>query len=60
VPSHQAQTETALSTFPGVVVDRVVQLPGDDSGTEYEAHCISVNWPHHIFVDQDFNFLGAY
>jgi hypothetical protein len=53
-------TESALATFPGVIVDRVVQLTGDDGGTEYEAHCISVNWPHHIFVDQDFNFLGAY
>jgi hypothetical protein len=53
-------TESALATFPGVVVDRVVQLPGSDGGIEYEAHCISVNWPHHIFVDQDFNFLGAY
>jgi hypothetical protein len=53
-------TESALATFPGVIVDRVVQLTGSDSATEYEAHCISVNWPHHIFVDQEFNFQGAY
>ncbi len=59
-------TEAALAAFPGVVVDRVVQLGGDDAGgaepdasLEYEAHCISVNWPHHIFVDQDFTVVGA-
>jgi hypothetical protein len=34
---------------------RVVQ-PG---GGEYEAHNIGVNWPRHIFVNQDFNVAGA-
>ena len=48
-------TEAALAAFPGVLVDRVVLL----SGGEYEVHCIGVNWPHHIFVDQDFKVLGA-
>jgi len=48
-------TEAALAAYPGVLVDRVVQL----SSGEYEVHCIGINWPHHIFVDQDFKVLGA-
>jgi hypothetical protein len=48
-------TEAALAAYPGGVVDRVVQL----SNGEYEVHYIGVNWPHHIFVDQDFTVLGA-
>jgi hypothetical protein len=48
-------TEAALSAYPGGVVDRVVKL----SNGEYEVHYIGVNWPHHIFVDQDFNVVGA-
>jgi hypothetical protein len=37
-----------------------VQLSSDSgSGGDYEVHCISVNWPHHIFVDQDFEVVGA-
>ncbi len=48
-------TLAALTAYPGVVVDRVVQL----SSAEYEVHCISVNWPHHIFVDQGFQVVGA-
>jgi hypothetical protein len=43
-------TEAALAAYPGGVVDRVVQL----SNGEYEVHNIGVNWPHHIFVNQDF------
>jgi hypothetical protein len=35
--------------------DRVVQL----SNGEYEVHNIGVNWPHHIFVNQDFTVVGA-
>ena len=42
-------TEAALSAYPGGVVDRVVKL----SDGEYEVHYIGVNWPHHIFVNQD-------
>ena len=49
-------TEAALAAYPGGIVDRVVQL----SDGEYEAHYIGVNWPHHIFVDQDFTVVGAY
>jgi hypothetical protein len=39
----------------GGVVDRVVKL----SNGEYEVHTIGVNWPHHIFVNQDFKVVGA-
>jgi hypothetical protein len=48
-------TEAALAAYPGGVVDRVVKL----SDGEYEVHNIGVNWPHHIFVDQGFNVVGA-
>ncbi len=48
-------TVPALAAYPGGIVDRVVQL----STGEYEVHNIGVNWPHHIFVDQDFKVLGA-
>jgi len=48
-------TVPALAAYPGGIVDRVVQL----STGEYEVHNIGVNWPHHIFVNQDFKVLGA-
>jgi hypothetical protein len=48
-------TEAALAAYPGGVVDRVVQL----SNGEYEVHNIGVNWPHHIFVNQNFTVVGA-
>jgi hypothetical protein len=48
-------TETALAAYPGGVVDRVVALGNGD----YEVHYIGVNWPHHIFVNQDFQVIGA-
>ena len=48
-------TESALAAYPGGIVDRVVQL----SNGEYEVHNIGVNWPHHIFVNQDFKVVGA-
>jgi hypothetical protein len=48
-------TEAALAAYPGGVVDRVVKL----GNGEYEVHNIGVNWPHHIFVDQDFKVVGA-
>jgi hypothetical protein len=49
-------TEAALTAYPGGVVDRVVQL----SNGEYEVHYIGVNWPHHIFVNQNFTVAGAF
>jgi hypothetical protein len=48
-------TEAALAAYPGGVIDRVVKL----SNGEYEVHNIGVNWPHHIFVNQDFKVVGA-
>jgi membrane-bound inhibitor of C-type lysozyme len=48
-------TEAALAAYPGGLVDRVVQL----SNGEYEVHYIGVNWPHHVFVNQDFKVVGA-
>jgi hypothetical protein len=48
-------TEASLAAYPGGVVDRVVKL----SNGEYEVHNIGVNWPHHIFVNQNFKVVGA-
>jgi len=48
-------TEAALAAYPGGVVDRVVRL----SNGEYEVHTIGVNWPHHVFVNQNFKVVGA-
>jgi hypothetical protein len=48
-------TEAALTAYPGGVVDRVVEL----SNGEFEVHYIGVNWPHHVFVSQDFAVMGA-
>jgi hypothetical protein len=48
-------TQAALAAYPGGIVDRVVQL----SNGEYEVHYIGVNWPHHIFVNQDLKVVGA-
>jgi membrane-bound inhibitor of C-type lysozyme len=48
-------TEAALAAYPGGLVDRVVEL----SNGQYEVHYIGVNWPHHIFVNRDFQVIGA-
>jgi hypothetical protein len=48
-------TEAALAAYPGGIVDRVVKL----SNAEYNVHYIGVNWPHHVFVNQDFQVVGA-
>jgi len=48
-------TEAALAAYPGGIVDRVVKL----SNGEFEVHYIGVNWPHHVFVNQDFKVVGA-
>ena len=48
-------TVAALAAYPGGIINRVVQL---SDGT-YEAHNIGVNWPHHIFVNQNFKVVGA-
>jgi membrane-bound inhibitor of C-type lysozyme len=48
-------TEAALAAYPGGIIDRVVKL----SNGEYEVHNIGVNWPHHIFVNENFKVIGA-
>jgi hypothetical protein len=48
-------TVAALTAYPGGIVDRVVRLSNGD----YEVHNIGVNWPHHIFVNADFQVIGA-
>ena len=48
-------TEAALAAYPGGIVDRVVKLSNGD----YEVHNIGVNWPHHVFLNQDFKVVGA-
>jgi hypothetical protein len=48
-------TRAALAVYPGGIVDRVVKL----SNGEFEVHNIGVNWPHHIFVTNDFKVVGA-
>jgi hypothetical protein len=52
--AHNA-TKAALAAYPGGIVDRVVKL----SNGEYEVHNIGVNWPHHVFVNKDFDVVGA-
>lgn len=47
--------EASLTAYPGGVVDRVVELSNGD----YEVHNIGVNWPHHVFVNQGFQVVGA-
>ena len=48
-------TEAALAAYPGGIVDGVVKLGKGD----YEVHNVGVNWPHDVFVSQDFKVIGA-
>jgi hypothetical protein len=45
----------AVAAYPGGTVNRVVRL----SDGEYNVHIIGVNWPHHVFVNQSFEVVGA-
>jgi hypothetical protein len=45
----------ALASYPGGTINRVVLL----SNGEYNVHVIGVNWPHHVFVNQNFKVVGA-
>jgi hypothetical protein len=45
----------ALAAYPGGTVNRVVLL----SNGEYNVHIIAVNWPHHVFVSNNFTVVGA-
>jgi hypothetical protein len=47
--------EAALGAYTGGIVNRVVKL---NSGG-YEVHNVGVRWPHHIFVNRDFTYVGA-
>jgi hypothetical protein len=48
-------TAAAVAAYPGGTVNRVVKLSNGD----YNVHMIAVNWPHHVFVNQDFKVIGA-
>ena len=43
------------TTDPTVNINRVVLL----SDGQYNVHIIGVNWPHHVFVNQDPKVIGA-
>ena len=45
----------AEAAYPGGTVNRVVLLSDGD----YNVHMIALNWPHHVFVDQNFKVVGA-
>ena len=48
-------TEAALAAYPGGIVNRVVAI----GNGQFEVHYIGDNWPHHIFVNQDLQVIGA-
>jgi hypothetical protein len=52
--ANKAQA-AALAAYPGGTANRVVLL----SNGEYNVHMIAVNWPHHVFVNQEFKVIGA-
>jgi hypothetical protein len=45
----------ALAVYVGGTVNRVVLLSSGD----YNVHVIGVNWPHHVFVNTNFQVVGA-
>lgn len=45
----------AVAVYSGGTVDRVSVLRDG----EYNVHMIGVNWPHHVFVNQNFKVVGA-
>jgi hypothetical protein len=45
----------ALAVYAGGTVNRVVLLSNGD----YNVHVIGVNWPHHVFVNTNFQVVGA-
>jgi len=54
-PEAHKAIETALGAWTGGYINRVVKLKTG----EYEVHNVGVDWPHHIFVDKGFKYLGA-
>jgi hypothetical protein len=53
--AEEEGTEAALVAYPGGIVDRVVKLSDGD----YNVHFIGVNWPHHVFLNSNFQVIGA-
>lgn len=45
----------ALRKYPGGAVNRVLKL----SDGSYAVHMIKIGWPHHVFVDKNFEVTGA-
>ena len=45
----------ALVKYPGGTVNRVLKL-NDGS---YAVHMIKIRWPHHVFVNKNFEVTGA-
>jgi hypothetical protein len=45
----------ALTAYPNGIINRVVKL----SDGNYEAHHIGVSWPHHVFLNSKFKYIGA-
>lgn len=48
-------TAAAVAAYPGGTVNRVLLL-ADGS---YAVHQINISWPHHVFVNTDFQVTGA-
>jgi hypothetical protein len=47
--------EAALAAFSGGLINRVQK----QSDSVYDVHNAAVSWPHNIYIDQDFKYLGA-
>jgi hypothetical protein len=45
----------ALAKYPGGTVNRVLML----SDGSYAVHMIRISWPHHVFVNTNFEVTGA-
>ena len=46
---------SALVKYPGGTVNRVLKL----SDGSYAIHMIKIRWPHHVFVNKNFEVTGA-
>ncbi len=54
-PAADQAEAAAVAAYPGGTVNRVLLLSTGD----YVVHVIAVNWPHHVFVNPDFQVIGA-
>src|ERR1700722_1789388 len=48
-------TAAALVKYPGGTVNRVLKL----SDGSYAVHMIKIRWPHHVFVNRNFEVTGS-